>query len=379
MTTGNKVIDKRTGTYQIGTYYSRSWSGDNYPATKAKVMSAWTPPVDRYGRPRPSYLRTYFVKSPRRSYLTPHAYSLNLTDYNNAVITAGPYTGRSPQYLWGNYAKGYYYTNPWTANDDLALLTRLREKCAGSTFNAGVFLGEGHQTLRLIGDTAYKLARAFRKVKKGDLASASRILTGKSHDPVTGKVANNWLELQYGWLPLLSDCHDGALFLAHHLNTPLTVKVRARFQKKRGPTDVGYPYPNFSSSLTTGQIIAYLKEKNVAQLSGLTNPASIAWELVPFSFVVDWFLPIGQYLDARGLQSALTGTFVTTKVHYVSANCYNRSSAKSLDYRYKSVDMTRTISTTLSVPTPVLKPLGKVASWQHAANGIALLTQVFNR
>jgi hypothetical protein len=32
--------------------------------------------------------------------------------------------------------------------------------------------------------------------------------------------------------------------------------------------------------------------------SGFTNPVSLAWELLPFSFVVDWFLPIGPYLES---------------------------------------------------------------------------------
>lgn len=31
---------------------------------------------------------------------------------------------------------------------------------------------------------------------------------------------------------------------------------------------------------------------------GLTNPAMVAWDLVPFSFVVDWFLPVGKFLNS---------------------------------------------------------------------------------
>lgn len=30
---------------------------------------------------------------------------------------------------------------------------------------------------------------------------------------------------------------------------------------------------------------------------GLVNPASLAWELIPWSFVVDWFIPIGPLLS----------------------------------------------------------------------------------
>jgi hypothetical protein len=29
---------------------------------------------------------------------------------------------------------------------------------------------------------------------------------------------------------------------------------------------------------------------------GLTNPAVVAWELVPFSFVVDWFVNVSEFL-----------------------------------------------------------------------------------
>jgi len=40
------------------------------------------------------------------------------------------------------------------------------------------------------------------------------------------------------------------------------------------------------------------------QLAGYTslNPVSIAWELVPYSFVADWFIDVGGYL--RSLESA---------------------------------------------------------------------------
>jgi hypothetical protein len=31
---------------------------------------------------------------------------------------------------------------------------------------------------------------------------------------------------------------------------------------------------------------------------GLINPAVVAWELVPFSFLVDWFIPVGKFLDS---------------------------------------------------------------------------------
>jgi hypothetical protein len=32
--------------------------------------------------------------------------------------------------------------------------------------------------------------------------------------------------------------------------------------------------------------------------AGVINPLSIAWELSPYSFVVDWFIPVGNVLSA---------------------------------------------------------------------------------
>lgn len=45
-------------------------------------------------------------------------------------------------------------------------------------------------------------------------------------------------------------------------------------------------------TLETPQLISQL----VPKLLGFTNPAAVLWEATPFSFVVDWFLPIGDYL-----------------------------------------------------------------------------------
>jgi hypothetical protein len=35
-----------------------------------------------------------------------------------------------------------------------------------------------------------------------------------------------------------------------------------------------------------------------ANALGLINPASVVWELVPYSFVVDWFVPVGGFLSS---------------------------------------------------------------------------------
>lgn len=46
------------------------------------------------------------------------------------------------------------------------------------------------------------------------------------------------------------------------------------------------------------KIVYKVENRTLASLNslGLVNPLSLAWELLPMSFVVDWFIPIGGFL-----------------------------------------------------------------------------------
>jgi hypothetical protein len=270
----------------------------------------------------------------------------------------------------------------WTANDDISLLGKLRTGVAGSDFNLGVFLGEGSKALEMMAGTATGIFNAYNHARRGNMVAAAKALWDKSrHSPPKKKVvANNWLELQYGWLPLVNDVYEGAIFLAHHLNVPLQQIYRVRRRVGGQTLQIGntfaWKFPD-RKVRESKSIKAIIKEKNVVQLSGLTDPLPVLWELLPYSFIVDWFIPIGNYLHARGLASAIEGTFVTSLYRYYDSGKgvlnpglnYNQGTN---EYHRRLVSLTRTVSTSLNVPLPNFKPLGDVPSWRRAANGIAL-------
>lgn len=125
--------------------------------------------------------------------------------------------------------------------------------------------------------------------------------------------------------------------------------------------------------------IARIEEAGtIPQLLGLTNPELVAWELVPYSFVADWFIPLGDWMAARALVQRLKGTFI------ISDKRIGRALSPTSAYftaqprgNYCKVGFSRTVSSTLKVPKPHFKPLGKVASWQHCANAVGLLVSGF--
>lgn len=322
---------------------------------------------------------------PRYLTLVDHPYTTNVVIENDEVFQ---YTFDGSTYFTGTGANTGYGGGSasfnWDANDEIGLLGKLRERVAGSDFNAGIAVAEGREALSMIANSATRLYWGYRAARQGDFRSARRYLVAGSDRKNLGRksVASNWLELQYGWLPLVNDAFGAAQFLAQQLEFPLQQTFRARSSKKVGSTTTSSPTNSRWSSSevwTRGSYIARLQEKDVAKLSGLTDPASVAWEVVPYSFVVDWFIPIGNYLAARGLSQSLTGTFVKTIVNYAKVQGIT---SKGRPFRggggigWEKISLTRTVSNSLSVPTPQVKPLGQVASWRHAANAVSLLVQL---
>jgi len=278
------------------------------------------------------------------------------------------------------------YDWDFDGNDQLAILSKLREKVAGSDFNAGVFLGEGHKALKMITESATKIYNGYRAARHGDFVGAARHLLSPTQFAAVRRkevVASNWLQLQYGWLPLMKDAYDGAQFLAHHLHYPLQKVVRVH---RRRPCRAynNYLYATFDEAIAYAKvdIKAIIAEKDVAELAGLRDPLSIGWELLPYSFVVDWFIPIGNYLQARPLSSSLKGTFITSVKLYAGfkgVQGLNFEIDGGDRYRDETVHFYRYFDSILDVPLPNFKRLDKVASWKHCTNAVALLVNAFKR
>jgi len=349
----------------------------------------------------------------RKGFTQENPYAAHLTEISSFPTKRTDYTLDSSVYppvggrisavtevdSFSTWRDGFVVEQLWDNNSELALLGRLRNRIAGSDFNMGVFLGEGRESLQMIARTATTLATALTRLKRGEVAGAARALGvnygTQRYISVKKRTADNlsarWLELQYGWLPLIGDAESAAIFLAARLNQPAIQRYRARIRVAARVTPGGIPWQESGCiAFTRGQIIAELFEASDTKLVGLQDPASVAWELLPWSFVADWFLPIGNYLQARALNSALSGRFVRT-ITTVQNSTYSGlddTPSGSPYYPYQVVwqeqprcavmrkSVIRTIEENYPVPLPSFKRLRDVPSWKRAANAVSLLTQV---
>ncbi len=397
MTTGNKTLDSTSlsgstaldSPQRVGLKWSKNWTGDNEPPVVKVYAWVRNPVTNKWYRKR--------VLSKRRR--DPHAYTCNVQSWSSPLTQYKD--GFFPPLRQASPITAYYVppaSDPWTSNHYLDLVSKLREKIYGSGFEPGVFIAELGQTFGLVGEAAARLAASAAYLQKGNIREASRVITSYSRHPTRGAradraLAKTVLEVQYGWRPLMQDMKDGAEYIAHQLHAPLEQKYRVtRVATTSVETDSATRAGlGFASGVyeTKGQLIAYLSEPPVtAALQTILHPEIIIWEKIPFSFVGDWALPIGSYLTARATASALTGKFVYTLTRrfflsgtralsggssYTKAQYYL---SPPYDAYRRETWVARTVSTSLGIPLPDFKGLGKTFSMEHCLNAVSLLTSV---
>ncbi len=267
--------------------------------------------------------------------------------YKGAV--AGSWTQR--EYWWSGPFLMVIPSAPVLSNMNWnALNAQLIQKAKGNQWNVPIFLAEGRKTIEMVAQSATRLALCARALRRGRFDDFVRLahpsaakklhqavksgnLTrkfGKSFaaDPVK-TFSQYWLEHTYGWVPFMSDIRSAVNTLLDVRDHPDSLDGTVRAKYSSGPITTSsrnvllYTYSAESLSIygntstlskqtLKGTWRYSLKPEDIPGRFGLLNPLEVAWELVPFSFVADWFAPIGDYfaaLDAPKRFNHLGGTY----------------------------------------------------------------------
>lgn len=234
-------------------------------------------------------------------------------DFNNVYPTT------SQQLVNDMQARCSAYTT-WAA-DRLTIQNGVKlkalTKVADAKVNVAVAYAEAKKTSDMILDAANRIYKAYSAFRRGDLKG---IATNLNITPK--RLHKSWLEYKYGWKPLLMDVKGAAEFFAQqHVTRPPEFTVTAQ-ERVTMTYSKSITVPTYGGGAQHGITMFYscdnlarvklwcrLDYPHAAELQqiGLTNPALVAWELVPFSFVFDWFVQVGDWLT--GL-TALNGVNV---------------------------------------------------------------------
>jgi len=166
----------------------------------------------------------------------------------------------------------------------------------------------------------------------------------KSPHKLFRKFGDEWMTYRYGVMPLVYSYRD-MVKLANRGSVVKTKKVR---NVKITDTNVELPNEDtvYKVSKVEGSIrfsanvFQYFTSSEISHLSGLgVNPLLTAWELIPYSFVVDWFVDVGSYLTRK-----FAATFAATNWACLSRrDSYTTSTYVHLPNEDKSVPIANVV------------------------------------
>lgn len=301
----------------------------------------------------------------------------------------GPSIGenRGPYYL-GNFYLTYgqeFSESTLDPNGIIAFYNAIGEKAV----NLLDLIRTRQQTVDMVTSNVMKLVRSLRHLKKGRWKKAASALgvTAKKQ-PSTLNVPRRWLELQYGWLPILNDVYKlcTSLFRDPIVSVRKTRTYNDKLRSYNRSWTYGVSSYSLIATMSTTLRRTWFTELQIdsdtittADNLGLLNPSLVAWEAVPYSFVVDWFYPVGDWLASltalKGVK--LLNSSVTDKAVWSLSGLTTRKTkpSGSKQFSFKGIYKKRV----LGIPARPLPAFKNPLSLTHFANAMSLLANIFSK
>lgn len=256
----------------------------------------------------------------------------------------------------------------------LAAQLAYRKFVSGIGDNAaiGASLAEWNQSQSMIVTRASQLYKGLKLFRQGRFELALRTMEVRNYrDKMKSRGisfttdrqkrwSERWLEFHFGWSPLIGDIYNAINVLQS--NVPPN-RIRASGVEQRTLVQRSPPYlvTNHNGLKIQARCLYFADVEvsnanlHLANQLGLLNPFQVAWEVVPFSFIVDWFVPVssflGQWSDFQGLRLTNSGR---TDILVNNGKRFSQGASSTMFADYTSVWMRRSAGITypgLAIPS----------------------------
>lgn len=265
--------------------------------------------------------------------------------------------------------------------------TKALSKLKGQKMNISTSLAELKSTASTFSQGCVQIAQMTRSLRNG------RAISDVWKRTKSGKLASDVLAYLYGVRPIINDVNGALEELQSRDELVPVVTVKGVVKDPIDQVTRGYFNSAEFDVVHVGWAGAFVRldyecDNNLlasAGRLGLTNPFATAYELIPFSFALDWAIPIGTWLNnidaAMGFRfrsgSCSIRRFYTSNTQPLSNWQPNGgwTSFSSNIHNYSSASMLARSPYDAS-PRPdiyIRNPL----NFNSVASGLALLTQAF--
>lgn len=205
--------------------------------------------------------------------------------------------------MWNSSGWGYI---PGYKDAYARAYSKFRQKAfADSQMALAVDMAERKQTMRLVGSTAKTILKVARSIRKGNFGDAAKAL-GMRRPPsgvsAAKGFADNWLAYRYGVRPLLGSIQSALSYTENRAPKAFirACSVRTSVLKKGSGAFYNTDCELFGTVRVVLKGTARITSIDAIRLKdlGVVNPAVVAWEAIPYSFVVDWFIGVAEYLES---------------------------------------------------------------------------------
>lgn len=214
-------------------------------------------------------------------------------------------------------------------------------------------------------------------------------MRGRKKHLALDKLGSQYLEMVFGWKPLLADIHAAIATVAQDISRPPFVKAQARTY-----VEFEHVVSNTPSYRNVYQYSGIVRVKRAARVeienpnrwlqerAGLRNSFAVAWDLVPWSWVVNMFVNTGQLVnsvtDFAGLKF-IDGTITTAyKLTCHQSYARNPNGAPSYGGRAAHEQDVKLRKLNASVRPPLVFKVPDL-NWDLACIAASLFFQKFRR
>lgn len=224
------------------------------------------------------------------------------------------YSNTTPRYYLGWEADGNWFgsiagkSNQYIAvpSMDIATLTEQAiieaySKNKGNDTLLLATLGELKETVSSIHKLMKDAVGIFRSLRKFELKALARLITPK-------ELANRWMEARYAIRPLVYDISSN-LAAWEQSDTMKRITARGRVTGDTTSSDEVKIHWDSNSEIYAARsttchvecragVMSVIENLSKINIWGVDQLMTSAWELVPLSFVVDWFFNVGKLISA---------------------------------------------------------------------------------